>query len=524
MTKKYRTSFLHFSLPAVVKWAFVFFVFVPLIYTFILTFTGCEKFLSNFDQLDAVTFLLLLKSGSIALAVALLSTLTGTFLGFLLYKMHIKYGSFFKIVLLIPLFLSPYILAVAWKDLFFMLLGETQFITSVSGLVLVLTTIYAPLAVLITGNALMNIDSQIEESALMISRFGRVFTRIILPLIKPALLSSFVLIFIFSISEFSVPAFFGVKVFTTEIFAQFSAFYNHALAVLQSSLLIIICILLLLGEKNYLSEAPFFSIGSKGTKTRTYHNKKYEPLFLSALILWITISVVLPFLVLFVQAFNGGTSQIVKAFELLKPTFATSFWLSLTGTAITLFIGLTAAYSSVRGTGKANLFDLILLIAFATPSIILGISLIKFYNQPFFNFIYSSYAIILIGYTGKYTFISTKLIANAIRQVPLSLDEAAQIAGISKSSRIRKILLPHISPALFGAFIISFIFNLGELGTTIMVYPPGTEIMPIKVYTIMANAPQALTSSMTLIVFSVTLILIGGFYVTGKKLIKIPQE
>ncbi|MEA3445971.1 MAG: hypothetical protein U9R19_14725, partial [Bacteroidota bacterium] len=77
--------------------------------------------------------------------------------------------------------------------------------------------------------------------------------------------------------------------------------------------------------------------------------------------------------------------------------------------------------------------------------------------------------------------------------------------------RKQKILIPLIMPSLFVTFIISFIFCLGELGTSIMLYPPGTEIMPIKVFTIMANAPQSLTSSMTLIVFSVTLLIIAGF-------------
>ena len=75
-------------------------------------------------------------------------------------------------------------------------------------------------------------------------------------------------------------------------------------------------------------------------------------------------------------------------------------------------------------------------------------------------------------------------------------------------------------PTLFAALIINFIFCLGELGTTIMLYPPGTEIMPIKVFTIMANAPQSLTSSMTLIVFSVTLLIIACLYFIAKTFIK----
>jgi len=85
---------------------------------------------------------------------------------------------------------------------------------------------------------------------------------------------------------------------------------------------------------------------------------------------------------------------------------------------------------------------------------------------------------------------------------------------------LQNIIIPMIFPTLLVAFVISFIFSLGELGTTIMVYPPGTEIMPVKVYTIMANAPQSLVSSMTLIVFSVTLLFITGFYLLAKPFLK----
>ncbi len=75
-----------------------------------------------------------------------------------------------------------------------------------------------------------------------------------------------------------------------------------------------------------------------------------------------------------------------------------------------------------------------------------------------------------------------------------------------------KILIPQISPALFAAFIIGFIFSFSELGTSIMLYPPGTEILPIKVFTISANSTQTLISSMTLIVFAITMLLISVFY------------
>ena len=498
-------------LYAIVYSSFLIFVIFPVVYTLGTTFFGDDSFIENVSQLNGNTFLLLGKSCVTAFLVAGLSTFAGTILGFLLFKTKVLFRGFFKISLLIPLFISPYILAVAWKDFLYLLFNNSNFIASELGVIFVHTVIFTPLSMLIVGSAFSSINAQLEESGFMITTFRSVVSKILLPLIKPALLTSFVLVFIFSISEFSVPAFFGVKVFTTEIFTQFSAFYNHSLAVLQSFILILVCILLLFAERKYITEAPFFSVGSKGTENKKYTIAK-SSLALSFLFGYLFISVVLPFFILIIQSFKNGTDKFLQAFELLIPTFGNSFILALSGALIITFISFVAAYYSVEQEGRiSKSFDWLLLIIFAVPSVILGVSFIKFYNMPVLDFIYSSSAVLIIAYVGKFTFISTKIIGNAVKQIPDSLSEAAQIIGIPFFSRLKKILIPLIMPALVIAFVINFIFILGELGTTIMLYPPGTEIMPIKVYTIMANAPQALTSSMTLIVFLVSLLLIGSF-------------
>jgi ABC-type Fe3+ transport system permease subunit len=359
-----------------------------------------------------------------------------------------------------------------------------------------------------------------EDSGLVIINRSKMVFKIVLPLIKPALLTSFVLVFIFSISEFSVPSLFGLRVFTTEIFIQFSAFYNHSLAILQSLLLIVICVLLLFSERKYISDAPFLSIDSRGTNKQLYRLKKHRLLVKAYLFLWFIFTVVLPFLVLFVQSFKNGTNSFIQAYELLLPTFTTSVGLASLGALLIVVVGFTSAFHSLKQNQKSNSFDNLLLLIFAVPSTVFGISLIKFYNHPGLEIIYSGYAIIIIAWVGKFSFIASKIIGNAIRQIPKSLDEAAQIEGVSFHRRQIKILLPLLLPSLFAAFVIGFIFSLGELGSSIMVYPPGTELMPIKVFTIMANAPQSLTSSMSLIVFSLTLILISGFFFMVRPLAK----
>jgi len=506
------------SVYSIVYAMFVLLVVLPVGYTLFEAMFSDGTLYQNLQLINNDILMLLAKSALIAAAIALLSTLFGTLFGFLLYKTRIRFRGLLKIAFLVPLFISPYILAVAWKDLFFLLFDSTDIISSTLGVILVMTTVFTPLSMIIIGSAFSNIDAQLEESGLLISGFRKTMFKIVLPLIKPALVTSFVLIFIFGISEFSVPAIFGVRVFTTEIFTQFSAFYNHSLAMLQSTMLIFLCILLLLTERKYIADAPFFSVGGKGKNNRIYRPGKNGWVNTMLIYGWLFITFLLPFVMLLVHSFRDGSAAFLQAFNLLKPTFADSIGLAFSAALIIVFIGFIVAYYSEMENKKSLIW--FLLVVFTIPSIVLGISLIKFYNRPILDFIYSGYLIIIIGYMGKFSFISAKVIANAIKQIPRSLEEAALIEGIGFYKRLRDILVPLIMPALFAVFIISFIFTLGELGLTIMLYPPGTEIMSIKVFTIMANAPQALISSMTLIVFSITLLAVTAMYLIIKPLIK----
>lgn len=495
----------HNKIYKLVYLLFALFVILPLVYTFFISFN-----FTTFSLLTKSSFLLLGKSIVVASVTSLLSVIFAVAISFFINKTKLRFKNFFKIVILIPLFVSPYILAVAWKDFFYYFFNTTSFISTNFGLISILIIIYTPLAVLIIGSAMANIHSEIEESGLLVSKLRTVFFKIILPLIKPALVTSFVLIFIFSISEFTVASVLGIKVFTTEIFIQFSAFYNHSLAILQSTILLIICILLLFADKKYIANEPFFAVGSKGLKTKIYNLKRLNILSFMFLLFWVLL-IISPFIILFLQTFKDGILYFIDAFVLLQSTFLNSIYLAFIGAILSLFIGFVSAYYSV--IKQYNKFlNWLLLLSFAIPSIVLGISFIKFYNHSFLNLIYSSSAIIIIAYVGKFSFISSKIIENSLKQLPNSILESAKILGIPSLKRIFKILIPQISLAIFVAFVLVFIFSFSELASTIMLYPPGTEILPIKVFTISANTSQALTSSLTLVAFLITLLLITIFY------------
>ncbi|RUA24352.1 MAG: hypothetical protein DSY76_08015 [Bacteroidetes bacterium] len=477
------------------------------------------SFVEGFNHLfNSQTLLLIGKSFLLSAIASFFAVIIGGANAFILYKFQIRFAGLYKLLLLIPLLVPPYIFAVAWKDALFFLFGNNSDLNSAVAMILVHIMVFSPLAMLIVGSALRQINKGVEEAGLMSVSFERMLRKIILPLIRPAVGLSFVLIFIFSLSDFSVPAFFGLRTFTTEIFTQFSAFYNFQLATGQSIILLLISLLLMLWEGRQLQDAAFFSVDTRGSEYKIYKlaNRflwlKWIPVVL------IVVSSLLPLLMLLVQSLSGKELTFIDAWNIMSPTIIPSISLAFIGAILITLIGLWAAYMKERlSFGFPNT---LLLITFIVPSTVLGMAEIGFFNRPATNFIYASVIIILISYVGQFTFIASRIMGNGLRQIPKSLEEAAAVIGISPFRRFYKITLPLLFPSLIASFILAFVLSLGELGTVIMVYPPGTELMPIKLFTISANAPQALTASITLINFLVSLGFIILFYFSAKLIFK----
>ena len=466
------------------------------------------------------TFFLILKSTGIALAVACLSTLFGSVHAFLLTKTDMSGKEFCRLIHLIPLFLSPYIVAVSWVDFFIMFESGPEFIYSPAGVIFVLSIIFTPLAMIIISSGLKNLDSRLEEAGLMLTSYSNVILKIVMPLIRPALVSSLILIFVLALSEFSVPAFLSVNLLTTEIFTQFSAFYNYDAAVAYSMILIALCVSLLFVERLYLADAPFISIGSRSHSFKTIELKNKIKFSLMAFQgAYLSIVVIIPIIVLTAQSLQGNLAEdFLNALYFLMPTIADSLLYAALGALLLCFFGFVFAYLAERE--KIKSINIVLLILFGIPSTVLGIALIKFFNTPKLNFIYGGFWIIIIGYFGRFIFIAEKLISSSLKQIPVVFEEVAHIIGASLISRSTKILFPILSEGLFSAFLICFIFCLGELGTTILVYPPGGAVMPIRIYTIMANSPQHITSAMCLMVMVITLIALAVLLAGQKVLLK----
>ena len=77
--------------------------------------------------------------------------------------------------------------------------------------------------------------------------------------------------------------------------------------------------------------------------------------------------------------------------------------------------------------------------------------------------------------------------------------EAAYSLGMSPALTMRRIVLPQLRLGLAAAWIVVFVLSFGELGATVLIAPPGESTLPIRIYTIIANAPPAQVAALALI-------------------------
>jgi iron(III) transport system permease protein len=434
--------------------------------------------------------------------VSIVSTFVGILLGVLLGKTNLRFRFGLLMILLIPLLIPPYILAYSW----FTLLGNSTFLFGFWGTSFILFCIYLPIPILLTILFLKQIDPKMEEAALLHTTWFTVLKHITLPLISPAILFSFLLLFMLSFGEFSVANFLRYPIFPMESFTQFSAFYDFKLATVTAMPMLFIGFLVIALQKFTTGKSLRFLAARDMVKIDL---KEKEKLFLGLVLLFVTITVLLPLLSLFMQV---DIKSFILAFQKATAPLSRSILFATLSATSLLFFGFLSAYLVEQKHQSATLFSTLTLFLFILPSTLIGIALILFYNTPYTNFIYATPLIILFAYTIKYLFLSSKIIENKLIQIPYSLIESAKLSGASWRQIIWFIVLPLAKDALIVAWLVGFIFSLRESTLTMLVYPAGADTLPLYIFTQMANGDPKVIASLCLIMIFLVILPLGTYF------------
>ena len=473
---------------------------------------------------------LLLTSSMLGAGTAVLATLVGAPLGLLLARADLPVKRLLRLVLIIPLVMPPYILALAWiyiggsAGLIAWITGHDLFSDwtySLAGAIIVLGISFYPLSMLATEAAAQRVDRRLEEAAMLVAHPRRVLWRITLPLIAPATAAAALIIFVLAVSEFGVPGLLRVRIFTTEVFTAFSALYDFGAATALASPLLIVALL-----AGWAANAIIRDSGDRLLAPRRSSASglplplgKWRVPALIFVLLIIAAFVALPLTILAAEA--GRAERIVSAAGKSRQAITNSLVLSTVSATLIVLVAILLGYWQGRaGTRMRRIVDLVFILIFAVPSTVTGVGIIGLWNRagaP--GTVYSSPAIIVIACLARFIPIAALVLAANVRQVPASFEEAAEVAGAGWPRIFTRIVLPNISTGVGAAWVMSFIFAFGELGATALVAPPGESTLPLRIYTIIANAPSSTVASLALVQTGIILapLTLFGIFIRGKR-------
>jgi iron(III) transport system permease protein len=458
---------------------------------------------------------LLINSLSLAGLVTLLSLLVGVPLGILLGKSDLPGSRLLTTILTIPLLIPPYVQAVAW----FQLLGRqgvisrwlergdwqtgSHFLFSLWGCVWVLFTCYMPVIMLLTIAFIRSVNPRLEEAALLAAKWPRVLSRITVPLILPGIALGMLLTFLLSLGEFGVPLFLRFNVFPVETFTQFSAYYNFGAAAAAAVPLALIALGAMAVAGIFLEkEIVHVRIGpgdSQSIRLELGGSRKW-----TTIVIWLfaTITVIMPLLGLLRE------SAVIHAWQTAITQGRGSLFRSLafaaTGSSVLIILGFFTGYLiHMQGLKGWRILDTLTILLFALPSTVIGIGMIGLWNRPITNFVYASPLILILGYVIQYWVLPSRITLAALSRIPHSMEEAAQVMGVSWIRRISGIVVPLVKRDLAVAWLVAYIFCLRDTGISMLVYPPGSDPLTVRIFTTMANGePPTIAALCVLLIIS----------------------
>jgi iron(III) transport system permease protein len=467
---------------------------------------------------DREFYFLFLNSIYYALGTCALTFLIGTYLAWVSERTNTPFKKLFVVMSLIPFIIPGILSTIAWILLLSPKIGLINLVVkellrlesapfniySMWGMIWAESIHLYPLVFLLMSAAFRNMDTSLEEAALAAgSSTFATFRRITLPLMRPAMFSVLLIVFIRGIEAFEVPALIGVpariSVFTTKIFLaihQFPSDFGLAGAY-AVTLLAISTVGVLIYGKITRKEERYATVTGKGYRPRVIDLGGWKYLTCAVSFLIFLLAVLFPAFVLLWSSFipyYGVPSRELMAkmtwanfdyilnYPLALTAFKNSFYLSVGSATLVMLLTSIIAWITVKTKlpGRA-LLDNMTFIPIAMPGIVLGVSLIWVYLTLPIP-IYGTIWVLLLAYITKFMPYGIRAASASMIQINKELEEASLTAGGTWFQTFRKVILPLLMPGFTAGWIYISIIALRELSTSILLYSYNSTVLSIMAF------------------------------------------
>ncbi len=384
---------------------------------------------------------------------------------------------------------------------------------SFTGIILVHVFYNFPIVVRIIGADWEGISEEYKFAAesMGASRLA-VFTKVIVPLLLPAIVASFSLVFVFCFLSFVIILTIGGARFATievSIYTYYNMFSDFKMG---SALALFQGVFSLLFMYVYLWSGNLIKKGTLkrgiAKKKNIVKNKKTLSLSLTYLI-FVVILIIAPIAVIFISAFRNpltGAFTLSNFAGLMSSKYnyitgvlpihviGNSLIFACITVICSLVFALLVAYG-LRGkfVGKNILLTLFMLPLAISPITIALSYIISFQGHPA---LLNSWIIIPIAHTLIALPFTVRALLPMIETTSASYVFVAESLGMSRLKAFFLVDLNLIRPALIAAAVFSFAISMGEFGAAYMLYKPFFTTMPIALFRFLSGRHFGIASAM----------------------------
>lgn len=476
------------------------------------------------------TWALLGRSLGFAGLVAALACIAGGTAGYALAARRFRGRVLLVGALSLPLVLPPYVHAVGWTALFAparpvsrlfeSTLGVTQgqltdLVYSFPAAAAVLSLALMPVPFLFVFAAMSAAPYTLVEAAQNMGAGPlRVFIVARWPFLRVAAFSAALIVFLLASADLGVPTIFKVRVFNFEVFTQLGAFNDTAAATVLALPLIAVGLMAAAVER---SAASMFAVRGDDRDGRTEGPpSRVGSVFALALAsLLVLLGVVAPLGAVIVESLDS--EALARAWAIAPgPAINTVVYAgaaAIAAAAIAFVVAWLGRSDAGRGHAsgfKTRATEILMVLGFATPGAIIALGLLGAFGSPPASRFIPAAALVVAAMVVRSVVVAQRVIDAGVAAIPDSLIEAAQVAGASGTRIVCSIVIPLIAPHLAVAFAAAFILSSAEIGSTILLYPPGGETLPIALYAVEANSPRSLVAALTMMLVALPLVTAAG--------------
>ena len=405
-------------------------------------------------------------------------------------------------------------------------------IYSMPGLVLVTACYSFPYVFMFTKSALDLVSSEMEDAANILGAGTlRTMRSVTLPLVLPALLGAFILVFLEAIALFGSPALLALPgrfhVVTTQLWQFFEYPPKVGVAAAYAMPLLCVTVLLFWVQRRLTSRKGYVALTGKGGERRPVQLDAWKWPLLGWCLFVCTLSFFLPMVVIcqaaLAKAWGRGFAldNLTLAnlrFTLFENTLtrnATIHTFLYAGAAalIAVLLAMVVAYVVNRelvGRRVGGVLSFLTMAPFVIPGIVLAIGFYAAYTHaPLL--LYGTAWILILAFATRFLPIAYANSAASIRSIHPELEDAVRILGGTRLTAVRRVVLPLLKRSLAGAFILVFIPGTRELSSAIFLYSINTQVLSVLLFdkSDEGNFEMLASIGLVLVVITVALILVG---------------